>query len=320
MLKTAVINTPLGVHTMASRQMSTITSAHVRHQRLILRRPIFAFDNIAAGTDYRAPRQNMPDYYYYYDDTTIHDMCFGKAWTCTSFTVMVVAAVVAWRVGLSWRIAYGAAFLASKELLQLVLLAHSGDCNNLANRIATVLSWVHVALQPMSVLLFVSAFSRRPKLYDLPIGLSVVFAIFMATRLKELRPGGIKHACAGARADPALSMCRTRSCSKMGRHHVAYGFQLESADLTSFIQVPTMFAYFLLSFWVPLLLGDWQLALVHGSAAVASSYAFRHDLGEAAAVWCLNSFWMGLLTLCVALVPIKHLPFAFMRRAAAHML
>ena len=123
-------------------------------------------------------------------------------------------------------------------------------------------------------------------------------------------------AFAAADAHPGLSVCRKRTCSKMGRHHLAYGFELESSDLTAFLQVPSMFAYFLLSFWAPLLLGDWQLALAHGVTGMTSSYAFRHDLGEAAAVWCLNSFWMGILTLGVALVPAKRLPFAFLRRGA----
>lgn len=224
-------------------------------------------------------------------------MCFGKNWSLVSFSVMVGTLVVCIIKDVSWRIVAILLFLAFKELLQF-LLYFNLECN-ITNRVLSVFSWIHISLQPFFVLLFISAFTKTPEKYDVPIVLSLIFAFFNALKLKELHPFKIKHQCTVN--DKSTSICCPQTCSYQGKYHIAYGFNLASADATTnFLFVPSIFSYMLLSFGVPFAIGDWQIASIHAFVAYLSFTIARFDVGEAAALWCLNSFWIGLLSLYYA--------------------
>lgn len=224
-------------------------------------------------------------------------MCFGKTWSIVSLSVMVTSCIVCTYMNVTWRIIAMLFFLAFKELLQL-LLYYNIECT-LTNKVLSVLSWIHISFQPFFILLFCSAFSKTPKLYNIPLILASVYAIFNILRIKELRPGGINYQCSVL--DKVVSVCRPQTCSYQGRYHLAYGFELASADgQDGFLFVPSFFSYMLLSFVVPFAIGDWQIASIHALVAFASSRFASWDTGEAAALWCLNSFWIGLLALYYA--------------------
>lgn len=227
-------------------------------------------------------------------------MCFGKTWSAVSLTTMLIACAITISKKASWRITAFVIFLASKELFQLLLYYNLPTSTTSAcppvNRLLTVLSWIHVSLQPFFVLLFISAFSKKRRLYDVPLLLAVIYAAFNATRLKELYPGPVQTPCSNL--DPETSMCRAQTCSIKGAHHVAYGFSLASADADHTLRlIPTHFAYVLLSIFTPIIIGDWQIALIHSAVAYIALFIAPKDLGEAAAIWCLNSFWMGILAI-----------------------
>lgn len=224
-------------------------------------------------------------------------MCFGKTWSVVSATACLTTAVLAVLGGAPLRMIAFIVFLAVKELLQLGLyysLQKDGVCTAM-NTTLTAASWLHISMQPFFVLLLISAFSKNPRAYDVPLWLCVVFAVFNSMRLAQLRPGGAASAtwypC--SLTDPSVTMCRESTCSIRGKYHVAYGFQLSSSDANTY--TPSLFAYMLLSFAVPFVVGDWWIASISALVAVASSAFARHDVGEAAALWCLNSFWFCLL-------------------------
>lgn len=226
-------------------------------------------------------------------------MCFGKHWSATSLTILIASSIFCAYHKVDWRIIVGVIFLAWKELIQLVLYYHLDDCSRM-NTLLTVMAWIHISFQPYFLLLFISAFSKNARLYDVPLVLCLVFGIYNCIRIKELHPGDIKYKC--VHQDKSESLCRKKTCSMPGKYHLAYGFDLASADAnTRLLWVPSMFTYFLLSFVVPYVVGDWQLATINILVAFISNYVANHDFGEAGAMWCVNTFWVGLVAVYYAL-------------------
>ena len=217
-------------------------------------------------------------------------MCFGKTWCAVSFLSLVLASAIGIGMGAPATMIAGSLFLSIKELIQFVLYDHMQTCDSW-NKWLTVAAWIHISFQPMFVLLYVSAFSRRPALYALPICLSFLFAVFNVFRIRDIRPK--TDSAPACKEDTQNNMCRLQTCSHKGRMHVAYGFELATADVG--LVTPSMFGFMMLMFAVPLLIGDWEIALINGAVAIAMQLLALHDAGEAAAMWCLNSFWFGLL-------------------------
>lgn len=226
-------------------------------------------------------------------------MCFGKTWSVTSLSIICASAIFCAYHRVDWRIISGLIFLAWKELIQLLLYYHLNDCTRM-NTLLTTMAWIHISFQPFFVLLFISAFSKRSDLYNMPLFLSLIFGIFNCIRIKELHLGTVKYKC--TYHDRSESICREKTCSIPGEYHLAYGFELSSADANKdLVWVPTMFTYFLLSFAVPYFIGDWQIATINLIVAFISNRVAKKDLGEASALWCVNSFWIGLLAVYYAL-------------------
>lgn len=217
-------------------------------------------------------------------------MCFGKTWSLVSFGILAAASVICITHNAPVAITLSVIFLATKELLQLGLYLSISSCNT-TNTFLTSLSWIHISFQPFIVNLFISAFSQTPDLYKIPLIMSLVFAIANIFRLKEMR-GTIKYKCQN---NIQQNMCRPKTCSIKGKHHVAYGFELASADHYAFI-TPSFFTYYLLTFVPAYIIGDWQLATIHLIFAIGSM-TFIQDAGEAGAIWCVNSFWIGFFAI-----------------------
>jgi len=217
-------------------------------------------------------------------------MCFGRTWSIVSFGILAAASAICIQSNAPAAITLPVAFLASKELLQWALYSSISNCNE-TNKFLTSLSWVHISFQPFFVNLFISAFSQSPELYTLPLILCLVFAIANVFRLKEMR-GTIEYKCQN---NITGNMCRPKTCSIQGKHHVAYGFELASSDVNA-AYTPSLFSYGLLTFVPAYIIGDWQLATIN-LVVCAGTMSMIQDAGEAGAIWCVNSFWIGLFAL-----------------------
>ena len=145
-------------------------------------------------------------------------------------------------------------------------------------------TWIHISFHPFIVLLFIQAFSRHPELYNVPIGLALIFAVFNVIRIS---PNVINDPCV-PKTSP-VGLCQKTTCSYPGKHHLAYGFKLQSGDTGAY--TPNAFCYLLLMFGVPLLIGDWPIPLLN-IILVFISYTIiaPHNIGEASAIWCLIAF------------------------------
>ena len=222
-------------------------------------------------------------------------MCFGIAWSTTAFVTLVIFCIISYIHKFPAALTGILAFIAFKELLQTILYLNPTPsptppqytCNNI-NKLATTLSWVHISLQPLFFNWVVSAFSKHPEQYHVPLVLCAVFAIANIFRIKELR-GSITTQC-----NPinilSSNMCRSTTCSHLGNYHIAYGFELEGSDY-NVLTTPCFFTYYLLTFVPALAIGDFLLPFIHAMIAILASFIAPHNVGEAGAIWCLNSWW-----------------------------
>lgn len=211
-------------------------------------------------------------------------MCFSETWSAMAFVVLLTTAAVAIGVGMNVRVPIVLIFFATKEFIQYMLYQYYDSCNE-SNRLWTSLSWIHISLQPFFVLLLIQAFSKTPKMYRVPIGLALVFAVFNTLRLKDLQVITDKRLATCVSQKEGEDLCRKQTCSTPGTYHLAYGFHLFSGDITWYI--PNNFTYMLLSFAPALILGDWQIPLANAFILALARYLAPINDGEFAAIWCL---------------------------------
>jgi hypothetical protein len=221
-------------------------------------------------------------------------MCFGRPWSATSFSILFVSGIFCIYKRVPLPIVAAIYFLAMKELLQFLLYSYAGSCSPM-NKFLTTLSWIHISFQPFFMNWFISAFSHTPDMYRVPLVMCLIYAIANMFRIKELN-GPVKYTCKPD-DDKSVNLCRKQTCSILGDYHVAYGFQLSSSD--AYAYSPSFFTYTLLMFAPAFIIGDWQIASIHAAVALITVYLFK-DIGEGAAVWCVNSFWIAFFALYYA--------------------
>lgn len=225
-------------------------------------------------------------------------MCFGSTWTLTSLATCTIAGLITMSVNADIRITAPIFFLAIKEWIQYESYKVLDTCNK-KNQWLTVLSWVHISWQPFFINLFFSYFTpSKWREYKLVLILCAIYAICNIVRIKELRIGGIKTRCAPSEKK---AVCQPKTCSYPGVYHLAYGFELESADTS--LLVPSFFTYVLLSFGPVFVLGPRLLGFLHALVAIIAMIITHKGTrdGEFAAIWCLNSFWLAVVGLYAVL-------------------
>jgi len=216
-------------------------------------------------------------------------MCFGKTWSAISLTILLTTNAAIWYLRGSSTIIIVLLFVAVKELIQFLLYQDGLKSCTKINTFLTTAAWYHICFQPFIMNLFFSALSLRSKMYHIPLILSLVYAFFNLFALNTTSSSSTKKSCP---TDLQHNMCRTKTCSLPGLHHLAYGFHLKSADKSAF--TPNFFTYNLLSFTPAFIIGDYLLATIHLLVATLSFYFTQQNIGEGAAIWCVNSFWLGL--------------------------
>jgi hypothetical protein len=143
--------------------------------------------------------------------------------------------------------------------------------------------------------LFTSVFSKTPEKYDIPLMMCLFFAMANILRLRDLKDTNNIANDIQCVPNKMENICREITCSYLGKHHVAYGFNLTSADTSGY--APSAFTFYLLMFAPALIIGDWAIPLINASVALGSRVFASQDMGEVAALWCLNSFWIGFFVI-----------------------
>ena len=186
-------------------------------------------------------------------------------------------------------------WFALMEGLQAAGYAVVDRCDEPANQIVTVLSYLHIAFQPF----FINALA----LYFVPAGVArrlalpvyLLSALSAAAMLLQLYPFAWAGACRIGRP-----LCGPVACTVSGEWHIAWqlplnglGNGLEGAALIG-SGFPT---YVLIGLVLPFLYGSWRFALFHLLFGPLLAQLLSGNPGEWPAIWCL--FSIGLLLLVV---------------------
>lgn len=169
------------------------------------------------------------------------------------------------------------------------------DCQSTANRNVTVLSYLHIALQPLFINAFAMATAPRevsPAMKRLVFALASVAALLLMMRLV---PFSWTQQC--PIGDP---LCGPAFCTVSGNWHIAWEMPLN--DMWRSLGMPFVDAvpfpsYMVAVFALPLLYGAWRFVLFHAVFGPILASLLTDDPNEMPAVWCLFSIGIVLFSL-----------------------
>lgn len=218
-------------------------------------------------------------------------MCWSEGASIAMVGLGTAATVVTARRGDPAAIPMTIAFFTLMEALQVGGYWVVDECQTTANRSVTVLSYLHIALQPVVINAFamavtptqVSAHKRR-----------LVFALAsLATAMLLLRLVPFDWAGSCKPGDP---LCGADFCTVTGNWHI--GWEMPLNDMWRALGVPFAdvfpFPFYLASvFALPLLYGAWRFVVFHALCGPLLASALTDNPNEMPAIWCL--FSIGLL-------------------------
>ena len=211
--------------------------------------------------------------------------------------VGAAGAVVTWRRGDAAAIPVTLAFYALMEGLQLAGYMVIDQCGSTANQTITVLSMLHIAVQPLILNAFIMALVRA----DLTVGQGrMVYglsALASAIILVQLLPVAELGTC-----QPGVAVCAPQWCTVTGDWHLGWEVPYNGlfVPLERALHVTFGFpSYFLAIFVLPLFYGAWRFVLFHILVGPVLSNKLTSSANEAPAIWCL----FAIAILLVALFP-----------------
>ncbi|WP_068113819.1 DUF5765 domain-containing protein [Tropicimonas marinistellae] len=223
-------------------------------------------------------------------------MCWSASASVAMVAAGSAAAALSWRRGDAPAIWATLAYFTIMEALQAVGYSVVDQCSAPENRTVTLLSYIHIALQP----LVLNAFAMEIAPQEVPRHIRrrvLVAAGFMTLLiLGRLLPWDALGQCR-----PGLDvMCGTPMCLVSGDWHIGWQlpltaqFQPFAGALGVDVQFP---AYLVAVFLFPLFYGAWRFVAMHTVAGPALAMLITDDPREMPAVWCLFSIGILLITL-----------------------
>lgn len=222
-------------------------------------------------------------------------MCWSETATIAFAGLGTAATVIAYRRGEPLAIWGTIGYFTSMEVLQLGGYAVIDQCGSPANRLITQLSYLHIALQPIIVNLFVMALSPTP----IPAGtrklVLTLASLGSALLFLRLVPMDWAGSCS-----PGDVFCGADFCTVSGTWHLAWEIPVNRIwdHIPVFgdrIQVPGYMASTLL---LPLLYGAWRFALFNLCFGPLTAALLTSNPNELPAIWCL--FSVGIVVISIS--------------------
>lgn len=177
------------------------------------------------------------------------------------------------------------------EALQAAGYTVVDQCGSTANRGITLLSYLHIAGQPIVINAFAMALAPgiiTPALRRTVYALAALASAALLLRLVPLEAAGP--------CQPGDVLCSTRFCLVSGNWHI--GWEVPLNDLPRSLGLPVQFpAYLLAVFVLPLVYGAWRLVLFHALAGPILAGMLTDNPLEMPAIWCLFSIGIILIAL-----------------------
>lgn len=222
-------------------------------------------------------------------------MCWGVGASTGMMLVGVAGAVVTWRRGEAPAIPVTLAFYAAMEGLQLAGYLVIDQCGSSANQSVTVLSMLHIAVQPLVLNAFIMAMVRA----DLSRGQRAVVyglsALASALIVVQMLPVAELGQC-----QSGVAVCARRWCTVSGDWHLGWEVPYNGlfVPLERALHVTFGFpSYFLAIFVLPLFYGAWRFVVFLILVGPVLSNKLTSVPNEAPAIWCLFAIAILLVSL-----------------------
>lgn len=210
-------------------------------------------------------------------------MCFSKGYSLFHFGLLTIYAAYLYTVPNDkelWRLYFPIFYLGIKDLLQAILYSTMSTGNSVWLSITSVLSYVHIAFQPLLVNLFASYFSANTTYYGVNYWnmMFIILTLFGLYKLTNLNVFDIFRETPYCK-DKQSDFCADKNGAYQGKYHVGYRFK-------------TKYKYdnwFLASMAVPALFtAGYPLSILFSVFTVLLRVVF-YDVrdGELGALWCL---------------------------------
>lgn len=220
-------------------------------------------------------------------------MCWNASASVAMVGVGAVAAVVTWRRGEPAAIWVTLGYFTVMELLQATGYAVVDRCGDPANRAITLLSYLHIAFQPLVINAFAMAIAPVAVSPQLRRVVWALAGLASALLLLNLAPIDALGSCR-----PGDSLCSDRLCLVSGTWHIGWEVPLNGLFrlFSEAIGLPFP-AYAFAVFVLPLVYRAWRLVVFHAFAGPILAVALTSDPFEMPAVWCLFSIGIILIAL-----------------------
>lgn len=222
-------------------------------------------------------------------------MCWSETASVSMVALGGVAAAVTVMRGEPKAIWITVGYFTIMEGLQATGYAVVDECSNPANISITMLSYLHIAFQPLFINAFAMAIApalvpewQRRWVY----GLAGLSTALMLLKLVPLQAFG---SCT-----PGSALCGMQTCLISGDWHIGWVLPLNGlmegigSNFSFHIRFP---AYFLAVFVLPLWYGAWRFALFHLLVGPLSAFMLTSNPSEQPAIWCLFSIGIIVVSL-----------------------
>lgn len=190
-------------------------------------------------------------------------------------------------------------YFTAMEALQLAGYGVLDDCGTTGNRAVTMLSYLHIALQPIIINLF--ALELVPKAVSALARFWVLLlaAAASAVMLVQIAPQDSFGTCL-----PGSPLCGPAWCTVSGNWHIAWDIPYNGlfVPFENAIGIHSGFpTYMAAVFLLPLAYGAWRFVVVNAAAGPVLATFLTNDPNEMPAVWCLFSIGIILIAISPAL-------------------
>lgn len=222
-------------------------------------------------------------------------MCWSLSVSVGMVAVGSAATLVSARRGDPKAIWLTLGYFTYMEALQVAGLTVLDQCGSRANQTVTLLSYLHIALQPLFINAFAMAITPEqisPRLRNMVWGLAGLASALLLIRLVPAEAFGTCR--------PGDYLCGPALCTVSGTWHL--GWEVPLNDVWRALGIQIQFpAYMAAAFLLPLLYGAWRFALFHALAGPITAHLLTDNPNEMPAIWCLFSIGILLIALSPAI-------------------
>lgn len=222
-------------------------------------------------------------------------MCWSMEASVGMVVVGTVASAVTYRRGDPPAIWLTLGFFTIMEALQVAGYGVLNQCGTPANTSVTVLSYLHIVIQPFFINAFAMELVPETVKRRVRVGVFAACAVSSLVMLAQIIPSPQLGDCLTGSA-----LCAERWCTVSGDWHIAWDIPYNGL----LVGVERMFGiysgfptYMIAAFVLPLIYGAWRFVIVHAVAGPILAAYLTTNPNEMPAIWCLFSIAILLISL-----------------------